>query len=490
MQIAISFNSIENAAENRAEELPAWEFDQTHEQTASEWLDLVRRMKIWGGTEAERRMFYSSLYRSFLMPTQSSDVDGTYNYGGQNKVASGFRFLTDQSLWDTYRTLTPLYALMAPEASRNTVQSLHAMAQISGFFPKWPIATGEAGTMLGASADVVVADAYIKGVTDFDVNGAYAILRAAALDEVDPPGGRGGRQWAVPYNTLGYVPANIGRSASHTLEYGANDLGLANLAKALGKTDDAAIFEQHSLNHRNLFDPATGFIRAKDENGMFVETPYNPYALSDHYAEANGWHSLWAQHDIPGIAELLGGQTAFVDKLTQFIEESVVDLQERPIEDRFASGAPRNAYWHSNEPCIHAAYGFAQVGRADLTQKYVRWAQLAHYNDTPSGLPGNDDGGTMSAWYLFTSAGFYPIAGTTRYILGTPLFPRMHIAVKNGTLVIAAPNASAENIYVKSVTWNGVPLDKPEISHDEISQGGTLQFDMSPTPGSFGVTSP
>ena len=395
-----------------------------------------------------------------------------------------------RSLWDTYRTLTPIYALIAPEASRDTVRSLHAMAEISGFFPKWPIATGESGTMLGASADIVVADAYVKGITDFDVEGAYAILRAAALDEADPPGGRGGRQWAVPYNTLGYVPANIGRSVSHTLEFGHDDLALANLAQALGKTDDASTFQAHSLNYRNLFDPVTGFLRARDENGAFVEKMYNSYAMSDHYAEANGWHSLWAQHDIPGIAALLGGQTAFVDKLTQFFEEGVADLTERPIEDRFASSAPRYAYWHGNEPCIHAAYAFAQVGRADLTQKYARWVARTHYNDTPSGLPGNDDGGTMSAWYLFTAAGFSPIPGTTRYILGSPFFPRMDIKVQSGTLTVLANNVSDENIYVKSVRWNDVPLDKPEISHDEIKHGGVLAFDMSPMPGSFGITSP
>jgi predicted alpha-1,2-mannosidase len=445
-------------------------------------------MKIWGGTEVQRRIFYSALYRSFMMPTASSDIDGQYRYGGQFQTAQGFNFLTDQSLWDTYRTVTPLYALLAPEASRNTVQSLHAMARISGFFPKWPVATGEAGTMLGASADVVLADAYIKGITDFDAEGAYGILRAAALDAVDPSGGRGGRQYAVAYNTLGYVPANFGRSVSHTLEFGQDDLALANFARALGKNDDATTFDKHSLNERNLFDPVTGFLRAKDDQGTFVEQNYNPYALSDHYAEANGWHSLWAQHDIPGIAALLGGQTAFVDKLTHFFEEGVQDMDERPIDDRFASAAPRNAYWHSNEPCIHTAYAFAQVGRADLTQKYARWAAQTHYNDTSWGLPGNDDGGTMSAWYLFTAAGFYPIPGTTRYILGTPFFPRMEIKVQHGTLVIVANDVSEKNIYVKAVRWNDVPLDKPEISHNDLAYGGTLVFDMSPVPGTFGVT--
>ncbi len=489
VQVGISLVSAAGAEKNRLAELSTWDFDTIHENTANAWLDLLGRMKIWGGTEAERRMFYSSLYRCFLMPTGSSDVDGQYRYGGQLQTANGFTFLTDQSLWDTYRTLTPMYALIDQDASRNTVESLHAMAKISGFFPKWPIATGEAGTMLGSSADVVVADAYVKGVRDFDAADAYAILRAAALDDTDPSGGRGGRQYAVSYNALGYVPANFGRSVSHTLEFGHDDLAMANFARALGKTDDAAIFDDHAKNYQNLFDPETGFVRAKDDQGKFVEENYNPYMMSDHYAEANGWHSLWAQHDIPGLAELFGGQKPFVDKLTQFFEEGVADLAERPIDDRFVSAAPRNSYWHSNEPCIHAAYAFAQVGRADLTQKYARWAAETHYNDLYWGLPGNDDGGTMSAWYLFTTAGIYPIPGTNRYVLGTPFFPRMEIKVAQGTLVIMANGVSEKNIFVQSVRWNDESLDKPEISHDQISQGGTLVFEMGDKPGSFGVGS-
>lgn len=490
VQVGISFVSAIGAENNRRLELWDNTFEQTREKTSNTWRGLLEKMKIWGGSETGRRIFYSSLYRSFLMPTTASDNDGKYLYGGQVQTANGFTFLTDQSLWDTYRTLTPLYALIDEEASRNTVQSLHAMAKISGFFPKWPIATGEAGTMLGASADIVIADAYVKGITDFDAEGAYAILRAAALDETDPAGGRGGRQYAVPYNTMGYVPANYGRSVSHTLEFGHDDFALSHFARALGKNDDADIFAQHSLNHRNLFDPVTGFIRAKDDQGVFVEKNFNPYMMSDHYAEANGWHSLWAQHDIPGVAQLLGGEEAFVDKLTQFIEESVVDMEERPIEERLASAAPRYAYWHSNEPCLHASYAFAQIGRPDLTQKYARWAAKTHYHDTTWGLPGNDDGGTMSAWYLFTAAGIYPIPGTTRYILGSPMFPRMEIKVRYGTLTVIANGASEKNIYVQSVRWNDELVTSSEISHDEISKGGTLVFEMGPNPSSFGVTSP
>jgi len=487
-QIGLSFVSLENATENRESELPAWDFDKTRDETASSWRNLLSRMKLYGGNEVDRRIFYSSLYHAFLMPTATSDVDGSYLYGGALRTAEGFTFLTEQSLWDTYRTAIPLYSLLVPEAARDTARTLHAMAQISGFFPKWPIATGEASTMIGASADIVLADAYLKGVTDFDAEGAYAIARSAAVDMVDPPGGRGGRGSVVPYMQYGYIPSNFGRSVSHTLEYAHDDLALGLLAKALGKADDAAMFEARSLSHRNLFDPATGFIRARDENGVFIEDPFNPYAISDHYAEANAWQSLWAQHDIPGIAELLGGQAPFVEKLTRLFEESVADLEERPIDDNFASAAPRNAYWHGNEPDIHAVYGFAQVGRADLTQKYLRWVAATHYTDKPTGLAGNDDGGTLSSWYLFSASGFYPIPGTERYIVGAPFFPRIDLELPGGTLIVTAEGLSEKNIYVQSVTLNGTSLQEPAFRHGDIASGGSLHFVMGPNPGAFGVT--
>ncbi|UQA57659.1 GH92 family glycosyl hydrolase [Polyangium aurulentum] len=487
LQVGISLVSLENAGKNRQAELPAWDFEATQQKTRKDWEPLVGAVRVFGGSDADRRIFYSSLYRAFLMPTASSDVDGSYRYGGQVRTAEGFSFLTDQSLWDTYRTVTPLYNLIAPEAARDTARSLHAMAEIGGFFPKWPIATGEAGTMLGASADIVMADTYIKGVTDFDAEGAYAILRAAAADTAEPPGGRGGREYAVTYMQHGYVPADIGRSASHTLEYAHDDLALANFAGALGLADDEAMFRERAISHRELFDPAVGFIRERNADGTFPPG-FDPYTLTDHYAEANAWHSLWAQHDIPGVAELLGGQDAFVEKLGEFFDNAIADLAERPIEDKFASSTPRYDYWHGNETSIHAAYGFAQVGRPDLTQKYARWVMEAHYVDAPHGLAGNDDGGTLSSWYVFAAAGFYPIPGTDRYVIGAPLFPRMEIRVKGGTLVIEAPEASAENLYVQSVTWNEAPLDKPELRHGDIAQGGTLRFEMGPSPGAWGRT--
>jgi predicted alpha-1,2-mannosidase len=486
LQVGISLVSLEDAGKNRAAEITGWDFEATRDATRKAWADLVGTMKLWGGTEADRRMFYSALYRAFLMPTITSDVDGSYRYAGQEKTADGFSFCTDQSLWDTYRTVTPLYALVAPGAARDVVRSLHAMAQTGGFFPKWPIATGEAGTMLGASADIVVGEAYIKGITDFDAEGAYAILRAAAMDMAEPQGGRGGRSDVVPYMQYGYVPADHGRSVSQTLEYANDDLALAGLAGALGKDDDRKTLEARALSHRKLFDPKTGFLRARNADGSFAENNFSPYTLSDHFAEANAWQSLWAQHDIPGIAELLGGQQAFVDKLTQFFEEGIQDLADRPIDDNFASAAPRSSYWHGNEPDIHAAYGFAQVGRPDLTQKYLRWVLRTHYNDKANGLAGNDDGGTLSSWFVFTAAGIYPIPGTDRYVIGAPLFPRIDIQVRGGVLHVEAPEVSAENMYVQAVTWNEKPVEKPELLHGDIAQGGTLHFKMGASPGAWG----
>jgi predicted alpha-1,2-mannosidase len=362
------------------------------------------------------------------------------------------------------------------------------MAKEIGFFPKWPLATGETGTMLGASAEIVLADTYIKGVTDWDAAGAYAILRAAALDTTDPPGGRGGRDNVGAYMQYGYVPDGPGPSVSLTLEYSHDDFALSALAGALGETADAALLLERSNSYRRLFDPGTGFLRAKNAGGTFADAdkPFDPHGFTGPYAEANAWQSLWAQHDIPGVFELLGGEQALTDKLTELLEDARLDLEARPLDNDLANTAPRFPYWHGNEPDIHAAYAFAQAGRPDLTQRWVRWILNSYYPDSPAGLAGNDDGGTLSAWAIWSAMGFYPIPGSDRYILGAPLFPRIEMAREGGVFVIEAPNASAENLYVQSVKLNGSPLYKPEIRHADLKAGGTLRFELGPSPSGWG----
>ncbi len=485
--VGLSLVSAAGAAANLAAELPAFDFDATRTQTAVAWDALLKSFRIEGGTATERRMFYSAVYRAFLMPSQTSDTDGTYLYAGPTpRSAPDFRFLSDMSLWDTYRTLNPLYVLIAPDRARDWARSLTAMATASGFFPKWPVATGESGTMLGASAEIVVADAYVKGVTDFDAAGAYAILRAAALDPTPPPGGRGGRGDVTDYLTLHYVPADtIGRSVSTTTEYAADDFALSNLAAALGHDADAAALLDRSHGYRALYDPSVGFLRAKLANGNFVGTtqPFNPLDFTGDFAEANAWQSVWmAMHDVAGLAQLMGGNDQLVAKLSTFFEQAKADLDALPFDDIGASANPRPYYWQGNEPDIHAAYFFGQVGRPDLTAKWVRWIMTNLYDDRENGVPGNDDGGTMGAWYVWSALGIYPIAGSTTYYLGTPLFPRVEIAVPGGTFTIVADGVSADALYVKSVDLDGVPITTQTIDHAALHAGATLHFVMGTAP--------
>jgi predicted alpha-1,2-mannosidase len=392
------------------------------------------------------------------------------------------------SLWDTYRTLHPFYSLVAPDRARDSVRSLYTKAQQGGFFPKWPIATGEAGTMIGSSAEVVVGDAFVKGITDFDAEGAYAILRAAAMDTTAPPGGRGGRDQVAAYMMYGYVPADVtGGSVSLTTEYANDDFALAALAKGLGHATDAAALRARAIGYRNLFDPATGFLWSKNSNGSWATAHVDPTVQSDEFVEANAWQSVWmVNQDVEGLAALAGGKANLVAELESMFEQTKTDFEQIDYTNPLTSGAPRPYYWGGNEPDIDAPYLFAQLGRPDLTQKWVAWLRASLYTAGADGLPGNDDGGTMSAWLVFSMLGFYPIVGTDRYVVGAPLFPHAELALPGGTLAIEARGVSDTNIYVKDVTLNGTPLTTPELRHADLAAGGSLVFTMSPVPASWG----
>jgi predicted alpha-1,2-mannosidase len=359
------------------------------------------------------------------------------------------------------------------------------MGETAGVFPKWPLVDGDSGSMVGASAEVVLADAYLKGITDFDAKGAYAILRAAAMDTNDPPAGRGGRGSVLPYMQLGYVPATSGGSVSLTLEYAQDDFALGNLAAALGEQADADALRARSLGYRKLYDPDTGFLRGRLADGSLDGTSFDPVNSAADYVEANGWQSLWVAHDVDGMIGLFGSRQALIDKLEMFFELSKMEWDSLAPKDG-AKLLPRPYYWAGNEPDLHAVYLFAQAGRPDLTQKWLKWIMATFYGTGADGLPGNDDGGTMSAWYVFSALGFYPLAGSDRYVVGAPLFPHAEIAVAGGSFTIDAPAVSDANIYVQSVELNGQPLAAPELRHADLRPGGTLQFTMGPQPGNWG----
>lgn len=485
LQVGMSLVDAAGADANLAAELPAWDADATLAAAEAAWRARLGTVAITGGTEAERRAFYASLYHAFLMPTVIGDHDGRYRLHGMTEpaVADGFTPMSDFSLWDTYRTVHPLYAWLAPDSARDSTGSLAAFAAIGGC-PRWPIAIGESGTMLGASCDIVVADAVARGVPEH-AERVWPLLRAAALDANPPPTGRGGRDQVGPYMQYGYVPAEIGRSVSHTTEYAHADFALANLAEHMGDSAAAATLRARSRGWRQLYDPAVGFLRARRADGTFPPGTFDPSAMSDDYAEANAWHSLWmtAIHDADGLAELLGGRAAAIDKLSFFFDSAELDWD---TADPSAAYFPRPYYWHGNEPDLNAAYVFAQLGRPDLTQRWSRWIRDTLYTDRPAGLAGNDDGGTLGAWYVLTSLGLYPVAGSAEFIIGTPSFDRARITVDGHELVIDAPGASSERRYIAGVTVDGVALTAPRLTQDDLRRASRIEFAMTDAPTTWG----
>ena len=483
LQIGLSLVSAEGALANLEAEMPAWDFDGTADETAARWRELLSRILVEGGTVRTRRIFYSALYRSFLMPTINSDVDGSYVYGGVEARIEHGAFVSDLSLWDTYRTLHPLYHLIAPESGADAVRSLVAMAGAGRGFPRWPLANGESGTMLGASADVVLADARIKlgEIDGVDWEAALDSLTGAALDPALPPEQRGGRSPSDEYIELGYVPDTVGRSVSTNLEYAVDDHALAQMARLMGRDDVAATLAERSRSYRLLYDPATETFRPRRADGTFVPAgdDYSPLDFGEEFAEANALQMLWAPlHDPAGLAELLGGGDVLVERLDALFTEAAEELQANPLDVLLANATPRPFYWHGNEPDIHAAYLFAQVGRDDLTQRWLGWITGELYDDTPFGLAGNDDGGTLSSWYVWTALGIYPIAGSDRYMIGAPLFSRVRVTTPDGPLVIET-EGSGEG--VAGVSIDGAALEAPVLTHDRLG-GSTLRFELATAP--------
>ena len=477
--IGLSLVSQEGARENLDTEVPVLDFDAVRDQTYDAWNRLLGAVLVTGGSEAERRTFYTSFYHAFLMPTVIGDVDGTYQLAGQPPaVASGWQQMSDLSLWDTYRTVVPLYGWLAPDSARDTARSLVAFSEGLGIFPKWPIATGESGTMLGASAEIAIADAVLRGVPDTGAELAWPLLRAAAMDPVAPPAGRGGRNDVDLYMQYGYVPTTRGRSVSTTAEYSHDDFALAQLAGALGHDADRDVLMARRLGWRMLYDPSVGFLRGRNPDGTFSTAAFDELSWLDEYAEANAWQSLFEPgiHDPDGIAEILGGRDAAIEKLTEFFEAAE---DEWANADESAANFPRAYYWHGNEPDLNTPYLFLQLGRADLTYRWTRWVMTTMYSDQPDGVAGNDDGGTLGAWYALSALGVYPIAGSDRWLVGAPLFPRARVLVGGHELVIEAAGTGP---YVTSVELDGVPLDVLELTQAQLTGASLLHFELSDSP--------
>jgi predicted alpha-1,2-mannosidase len=470
VQIGTSFISIEQARANLDAELPQWQFDATRAALKKKWNEKLGIASIEGATDDERHIFYTGLYHALLYPKLFSEY-GRYYSAFDDQIHNGESY-TAYSIWDTFRAENSLLTLFAPERIDGMIGALLQNYAEGGWLPKWPNPS-YTNIMIGTHADSLIAEAIRKGFKGFDYSLAY---EAVYKDANTPPDGDTTRRWldrepGVPYEAragltyarkLGYIPADkIAESASSTLEETYDDYAVAQVAKALGKNSDYQQLMQRSRNYRNLFNPARGFMQARNSDGSWA----NP---ADGWTEGDEWVYLFAPlHDIAGVIKLLGGPKAFNTKL-----------------DEHFSGQHNH---HDNEPSHHYGYLYDFGGQPWKTQAAVRRIARNAYSNTPTGVLGNEDCGQMSAWYVFTAMGFYPVnPASAQYMIGSPLFTRTTLNLPNGRrFEISAANNSADHPYIQSARLNGRPLTAPLITYEQIEAGGKLELMMGTAPSSW-----
>lgn len=473
VKVGISAVDVEGARKNLDTELPGWDFQATREAAGLRWDEALCRIDIGEGADEERRtVFYTALYHSLLAPNLWSDVDGRYR-GMDNQIhrAEGHDVYTVFSLWDTYRASHPLFAILEPERTVDFMMTFLRMYEQAGHLPVWELAANETWTMIGYHAVPVIADAYAKGIRGFDAEKMWkAIVESAESD----------REGLAAYRTSGYLPSEEeGESVSRTLEYAYDDWCVARMAEMLGKGYFREKYLRRAQYWKNLFDPSTKFFRGKS-NGRWHE-PFDPTEVNDLYTEANAWqYRFCVPQDVSGLIERMGGDAAFIEAL-DLLFDSPSEMAGREQSD--ISGMI-GQYAHGNEPSHHMAYLYSFAGAPWKTQRRVRTIMDSLYTTGPEGLSGNEDCGQMSAWYVFSALGFYPVTpGITTYVIGTPLFPEATISLPNGNdFTIRAEGVSKENVYIQSATLRGEAYTRAYLDHSDLTAGGELVFVMGPAP--------
>lgn len=478
---AISGVSMEGAARNLAAEAPADDFDKYLAVTRKNWNEQLSKVEIKSNDIDEKVKFYTALYHSMLAPTIYSDMDGAY-YGPDKQVhqADGWTNYSTFSLWDTYRAAHPLYTYIEPQRVNDMVKSFLAFSEQNGRLPVWNFYGSETDMMIGYHAVPVIVDAYLKGIGDFDPKKALAACVATA--NIDEYRGIG------LYKKYGYVPYDVtdhynseNWSLSKTLEYAYDDYCIARMAEKLGERQIADEFDKRSLNYKNVYNSQTTFMQPRNNKGSFIEN-FSPDDYTPHICESNGWQYFWSvQQDVDGLISLVGGKERFAQKLDSMFTYNPSADEDLPI---FSTGMI-GQYAHGNEPSHHVIYLFNAIGQPWKTQKYAAEVMHELYKNTPAGLCGNEDCGQMSAWYVFSAMGFYPVDPISgKYEIGTPMYPEMKMHLANGkTFTILAPAVSKENIYIQSVKLDGKPYDKSYITHEQIMNGSIFEFEMGNKPG-------
>jgi predicted alpha-1,2-mannosidase len=479
VKVSISPVSEDNAIANLEHGMPGWDFDAMRAAARQSWSDALAAFEV-DAPEPMRRSFHTAVYHTLMAPSLFMDSDGRYR-GPDNAVhqAEGYRNVSTFSLWDTYRALHPLLTLIQPEQRNNDiVRSLLAARRHSpyGVLPVWSFHGLETWCMIGYHAVPVIADAYMKGIRGYDVREALDAMVASA--SYAPYDGLG------HYMQLGYVPIDKdGEAASKTLEYAYGDWTIARMAQELGDASIAERFERRAGNWRSTFDPDTGFLRAKLSTGAF-RTPFDPAAsgYGTDYTEGNAWQYSWyVPHDVAGLIAAHGGDAKFVARIDAVFDADVDPKLFEHMED--ITGLI-GWYAHGNEPSHHVAYLYAYAGQPWRTQERLKRIMESQYAARADGLAGNDDLGQMSAWFVFTALGFYPVApGSNEYVIGRPFLDAVTMNLPNGKRFrIVAENLGDAHPYVGAVTLNGVALERSVVRHEQILAGGELRFTMQATP--------
>lgn len=476
MKVALSTTGVEGAKANMAAEVPGWDFEGIRTAAKADWNSYLSRIEV-EGTDEEKTNFYTSFYHALIQPNEISDVDGRYRNAADSVVnATGGKFYSTFSLWDTYRAAHPFYTLMVPERVDGFINSLVDQAEVQGYLPIWGLWGKENFCMVANHGVSVVAEAYAKGFRGFDAERAFNAIKQTQT--VSHPLKS---NWEN-YMKYGYFPTDLteAESVSSTLESVYDDYAAADMAKRMGKTEDAAYFARRADFYKNLFDSSTQFMRPKKSDGTW-KSPFNPSqighaeSVGGDYTEGNAWQYTWhVQHDVPGLIALFGGEEPFLNKLDSLF---TLKLETTQADVTGLIGQ----YAHGNEPSHHVTYLYALAGRPERTQELIREIFDTQYSPKPNGLCGNDDCGQMSAWYMFSAMGFYPVNPVSgEYVFGAPQLPEFVLHLADGkTFTIKAEGLSEANKYVKSITLNGEPYTKNFISHADIVKGGTLVYQMT-----------
>jgi predicted alpha-1,2-mannosidase len=475
IKVGISAVDASGAVKNLEEEVLHKNFETVKSEAQNTWEKQFEKIVVESDNINYKTNFYTALYHSMLAPNLYQDVDGRYRGMDLEIHKADFKYYTVFSLWDTYRATHPLYTIIEQERTNDFIKTFLAKYDEGGIMPIWDLSANYTGCMIGYHAVPVIADAYLKGIKNYNIDKAYEAMKHSALQD---------QLGLDAYKAYGFIPVeNESESVSKTLEYAYDDWTIAQMARALGNDEDYKEFTERAQSYKNVFDPASKFMRGRFRNTWFA--PFDPYEVNFNYTEANAWqYSNYVPQDIAGLIELHGGKAEFEKHLDSVFTAKGNTTGRNQADITGLIGQ----YAHGNEPSHHMAYLYNYLNRPHKTQEKVNQILTELYQNTPDGISGNEDCGQMSAWYVFSSLGFYPVTpGSNDYIIGAPLFEKSTINLENESqFTIQANNLSETNIYVQNVKLNGKQLDRSFLTHEELMTGGFLEFDMTDTPSEWG----